>query len=92
MRSKQWIQRLAKAADLSSEPIPGRTLVEIQEDRCVLVENHCGVISYSSSCICIKTRKNTVLIRGDQMILSKMSNEHLQINGKIQAIEMSQGV
>ena len=47
MGRRYILERVAKAMDLSNEPIPGKPLVEIVGNRSVLIENHCGVLSYS---------------------------------------------
>ena len=43
---KHFIDRMADAADLPDEPIPGQPLVEIAGERRVLIERHSGVTEY----------------------------------------------
>lgn len=88
MENKQILERMARVTDLSTEPIPGKPLIEIVSDSSVLIENHCGVISYSSECISVRTKQGCIVITGSQMILSKMSKEQLRISGKIRSVEL----
>lgn len=88
MDNKRILERMARATDLSTEPIPGKPLVEIVSDSSVLIENHCGVMSYSGECISVKTKQGCIVITGSQMILSKMSKEQLRISGKIRTVEL----
>lgn len=88
MNNKHLLERMAKVADLSTEPIPGRPLIEIVSDTSVLIENHCGVISYSLECIVVKTKQGCIVVNGAQMVLTRMSREQLKISGRIHGIEL----
>ena len=46
MKNRHLMERVLEAVDLSTEPVPGKTLIEIVDNRSILIENHCGVISY----------------------------------------------
>ena len=88
MSDKHLFERVARAVDLGSEPIPGKPLVEIIGEGAVLIENHCGVISYSSETVCVKTKRGCICVHGAGLTLTKMSKELLRICGKIQNVEL----
>lgn len=88
MKRIRIYNKIARMFDLENEPIPGMPLIEIVSDQSVLVENHCGVISYSPEQIAIKTKSGCVLITGSGLVLNRMSCELLRICGRIEKVEM----
>ena len=90
-RKKNLAQRLANGLDLPDEPIPGLSLVEITENRRVLVENHKGVIAYSPKTIRIRTKFGQILIDGTNLTLSKMTRGQLVICGCINGVSLLRG-
>ena len=83
--------KLAGAADLSDEPLPGLPILELAGDRRVLIEGHCGVMAYTSCCICVKVRFGQIVVEGCGMQLSHMSKEQLVITGAIHAVKLVKG-
>ncbi len=88
MDKKHIWERMARAADLTTEPIPGRPLIEIVGENSVLIENHCGVISYSTEQVTVKTKNGCICVAGTGLLLSKMSKEQLRICGKICSVKL----
>lgn len=81
-------QRLAEGAELSGEPIPGQSLVEIAGDHRVLVENHFGVTQYSPERIGVKIKCGQVMVCGCGLELTRMTREQLVIRGRIDAVTL----
>lgn len=88
MANKHLLEKVARAVDLSGEPIPGMPLVEIVGERAVLIENHCGVISYSQERVAVKTKSGCICVLGSGLVLTRMSKEQLRICGTIRTIEL----
>ena len=88
MEKKGIIRRMAQAADLETEPVPGKPLVEIVDGSSVLIENHCGVICYSCEQVSVKTKKGCIVVEGSALVLSRMSKEQLCIKGVIHRVEL----
>lgn len=88
MGQRQLMERMMKAMDLGMEPIPGKPLIEIVGNSAVLIENHCGIISYSKECITVKTKGGSVCVCGCGLVLTRMSKELLRICGRIQNVEI----
>lgn len=89
-RKNIW-DRMAVAADLSSEPIPRQPLVELAGERRVIIENHCGVIGYGCNEICVKVRFGHILINGKGLELVRMSKEQLVVMGVIDSVRLCRG-
>ena len=88
MQRHTLIQRIAQAADLTSEPVPGQPLIEIVSDRSVLIENHRGVTQYSTQIITVRVKYGCISVKGCALELSRMTKEQLIITGKIDAVEL----
>ena len=88
---KRLIERMAKAADLTDEPIPGLPLVEIAGTKRVLIEHHCGVTQYGRCRICVRVKYGAVIIIGTGLELARMTGQQLIITGAIQAVQLERG-
>lgn len=67
-------------------PLPGVPLVEVCNNRRVLIENHQGVVAYESNEIVVKVRNGTIRICGTQLQLMRMSRYQLVIMGMISEV------
>lgn len=88
---KHILDRMAVAADLSSEPVPKLPLVEIAGERRVLIENHFGVTGYGSQEICVKVRFGHIIICGKGLELVRMTKEQLVVMGTIDGVQFRRG-
>ena len=88
---KHITERIARAADLPDEPIPGLSLVEIAGDRRVLVENHRGVIQYCPDAVRIRVKFGEICISGSELILTNMTKGQLVISGCIDGVTLLRG-
>ena len=85
---KRFLDRVADAADLPDEPIPGQPLVEIVGERRVLIERHCGVTAYGRQEISVKVKYGTVCVFGQGLELTRMTKEQLIISGCIECVKL----
>ena len=85
---KHFMERIAMAADLDEEPIPGLPLVEIAGDRRVLIEHHCGVTQYGRCRISVRVKFGTVVIVGTQLELTRMTGQQMIVTGRIDAVQL----
>lgn len=88
MKKRHLIERMLDMVDLHSEPIPGKPLIEIIGNYSLLIENHCGVVSYEKERIVVKTPKGCIQICGIGLVLTKMSKDILRVTGTIRTIEL----
>lgn len=89
MRGKNIFRKMTNALEISEQPTAGKTLIEIFDNRSVLIENHCGVISYSAECIAIKTKCGAISVSGCSLFIHKISKEQLRIHGYVQKVELN---
>lgn len=87
----KMLGKLAWAADLPDEPIPGQPLVEIIENRRVLIENHLSVSEYGESLIQVKVKFGTICISGCNLELARMTKRQLIITGMIESVKLNRG-
>lgn len=88
MGKRGWMDRIAVAADIQDEPLPGLPLVEIAGDRRVLIENHNGVLQYEPCCIRIKVKFGEICVSGECLTLARMMKGQLIIHGKIDGLKL----
>lgn len=88
---KQLLARLANVLELHEAPRRALPLVEIMDNRSVLIENHCGVTQYSRQKIKVQTRAGYVEICGDRLRLIQMSREQLCVQGQIDSVNLFSG-
>lgn len=91
MQSGGVLNKIASAAGLPDEPIPGRPLVEILDQCRVLIENHKGVTEYGQSFIRVKVKFGSVCVCGSRLELAKMTKGQLVIAGNIDSIQLCRG-
>jgi len=87
-QGKNFLEAVSGAAELEREPLPGIPLIEIYDQRRVLIENHRGVIGYCCSEVLVRVRFGTVCICGEDLYLRKMSKEQLVVTGRIRCINL----
>lgn len=82
MGRREWIGR--EVRNLSS-PVP---LVEIADDRRVLIEHHQGVCSYTADQVTVRVRYGQVCITGCRLYIARMTREQLVVCGVIDGISL----
>lgn len=85
---KIW-SRLIGDSVLDIASIPGRPIIEIAEDRRILIENHFGVREYGRNKITVNVKFGSVDICGTCLELRQMTKEQLVITGKICSVTLN---
>lgn len=85
--NRLW-ETISQRADLPDEVFPGQTLVELVDDRRVLIEHHRGVKEYGRDRICVGVGFGLLQICGRDLHLRCMSRSQLVICGCIQGISL----
>ena len=91
MGRRNWADRIACAANLQEEAIPGQTVVELFGDHRVLIEQHQGVTEYGRYRIGVRVRYGSVCVCGEQLELARMQADQLVITGRIDAVQLTRG-
>lgn len=71
--------------------LPGVTLLEVAGFQRVLIENHCGVITYGCSDIRIGTGYGYICVVGKHLNLANITKERLVITGEIDGLTLHRG-
>lgn len=87
-RDYRILKRLRQATELSDEVLPGQTLLELLEDRRVLIEHHMGVKEYSREKITVKVKMGYLCICGSDLNLCMMSTNQIVITGCISSVSV----
>lgn len=87
-RRNKMMLKMKENTMMKSDLMPGLSIVEICDKNRVLIENHRGIIKYSSDEVCVKVRFGCVCVSGSQLKLSRMSKKKLVITGRITGITL----
>ena len=87
-QGKNFFNAVADTVGLELESLPGVPLVEICDNRRVLIENHLGILSYSCREIHIKMRYGRLCICGEKLEVRRMSKEQLIVTGHICSLSL----
>lgn len=86
MNNDSFMSSLVKRLDLHSESTSKQVLIEMFDNRWLLIEKHCGVIGYAKDKITVKLSKGCLCVQGDDLKLGKMSKDQLKIFGVIHSV------
>lgn len=87
-KGRMFLERLAEEGNLSAEVATVLPIVELSGDRRVLIENHLGIMGYSTERILVKVKYGCVCICGCGLTILRMSREQLVIRGRIDGIAL----
>ena len=89
MRDWSIWTHLADNAELPDESFHAKSIVEILEDKRILIECHHGIREYSRSCIGICMKYGMLQIRGSDLELRRMTRDQLIVSGNIECISLT---
>ena len=81
-------EKLADPVMSEADHFLRETIVEIVEQRRVLIENHRGVIAYGEEKILVNVRFGAISICGQRLELTHMTKEQLVVCGSIHSVEL----
>jgi sporulation protein YqfC len=84
---KQLPQDLTDSLQLPAEAVLGSTKLTVVGGKRALVENHRGVLAYSTERIVISTGHGKVNFCGTGLNITAMNKRELLITGRIQSVE-----
>ena len=85
------LNRIALAADLPGETVPGQPIIEIAGGNRLLIENHKGVTVYGCKTIHVKVSYGQVCICGSGLQMARMTKQQLVITGRIDSVSLLRG-
>lgn len=86
-REKQALTGAAELFDLPVDVVAGLPHVEVLGNRQLYMENHRGIVAYSSEEIAISGGGILLRVRGRDLVLVSMTGGALRIQGTLQSVE-----
>lgn len=80
-------ENLSQSIGFTSDILLGATVVTIEGDQCLMVENYKGIIVYEEHMIMLQGRKNRVLIEGKRLQIEYYTNLDMKIRGIISSVK-----
>lgn len=87
MDEKQNRTELAQRLGLPPDVLPGQPVVELAGRGRLVVENHCGIRSYSREHICLGLPQGMLEISGRGLTVANMTRREVLIRGTITALD-----
>lgn len=87
----RFVHSAMRACRLDRDSLPGRSLIEICEQRRVLIEHHLGIINYGYCEITVRVSFGSVAISGENLKLRLLSKEKMVISGSISGVKLCKG-
>lgn len=91
MGDRSFWNKFMRSMELEGEPLPRQPLLELLGNQRVLIENHCGLLEYGDTQMCIKVKNGMIRICGKGLGLALMSRERLIICGCIDTVQLLRG-
>lgn len=85
--NESFLEKLAETLDLPGDVVAGLPRMEITGCRALMMENHRGILQYSTEEIDIGGSQAVVKVFGEHLILRAMNGRELLIVGQIFKIE-----
>lgn len=86
-KQESLLEKAAELFDLPGNVVAGLSRIEITGRRALLLENHKGILAYSTEEIHVSVHNAVVKIKGEGLLLRAMNAEALLIAGTLSSIE-----
>ena len=83
---RRWLS--VNKNSLYSNPISGAPIIEIVDNKRVLIEHHQGITSYDHEKIEIKVSAGAIEISGEKLEILSMSKERIAVCGRICVVNL----
>ena len=90
-QNSKIIRRLSGLLDMSAQQLQEVPIVELAGTKRVLIENHQGVVSYSSESICVLVKFGKIAVSGSELEICHISRYQLVITGNISGVQIERG-
>lgn len=72
---------------LTGDIILGATIVTIEADNQLYIENYKGIINYTDTCVVVEGKKQKIIIEGKNLEIEYYTNMDMKLKGKIQLVK-----
>lgn len=86
MKRRNVLQQVVQASGLPDDVVLGMPRVLLRGNRMLFIENHQGVVEYSTEKLRIKTALGILDVEGSTFMLVKLGEEDLMLTGSIKSI------
>jgi len=83
---KQW-QKLANVLEIPQDIVLDLPRITMLGNRQLLIENHKGIIEYTSSFVRIKLNQGELIIHGKELTLGNLQMEQILVEGTVGEIK-----
>ncbi len=90
-KSNRWKYFMADALDLPADVALNLPQINLLGDQRLLVENHKGIIEYSSNRVRLKVEKGLLWAEGENLVLRNLQDDEISIEGEIKQISILMG-
>lgn len=90
-RRRHLVQRAVQATGMPEDIVLGMPRILLRGKSQLLLENHQGVIEYSSDRLRIRTMLGVVTVVGDCLMLSELGENDLMISGTVHSLDLGGG-
>lgn len=84
------MHRVAKTLDLPQDIVLNIPRITLTGKIAVFLENHKGIVEYSSELVRVNTPIGTVVIRGEDLLIKTIIADEITIEGKIRSVELEE--
>lgn len=83
--------RFLHALELQDANLPNHTLIEVLDDKRVVIENHIAVTQYDDACIQVRTKFGQIQFCGKDLQILRMMYRQLTVTGQIHQVIFRRG-
>ena len=73
---------------LPPETVSGAPRIILTATDHLLIEGHCGLVSYSDACLMLRAKQGLITCHGKNLILTRLSADDAVVTGTIQSLEI----
>ncbi len=79
--------RVSGKIGFTADVMLGATIVTMEGDNRLFIENYKGIITYTDKCIMVQGRKNKIMVEGKNLQIEYYTNLDMKINGTIYIVK-----
>lgn len=87
MGKRSGLQRLARVLELPADIVTDIARITMLGNQQLLIENHRGIVEYTSSIIRVNLSNGLMTIKGKEMVLGNLQLDQILIEGKVEEIQ-----
>ena len=79
--------RVSGKIGFTADVMLGATIVTMEGDKRLFIENYKGIITYTDKCIMVQGRKNKIMVEGKNLQIEYYTNMDMKIKGTIYLVK-----